>query len=1600
MSNVIEDTVAINVVVKSDGTRVVTNLQDKIKVSTSKIKDNFKSVNTTIKNCLKTLATFAASAVLITSVSGAVRNLTRDSIEFNREFTQVRTLLDETQINVAGMEQKILAMGGALGDVLNITRGTYQMISSGQDAESALQKIGDAARFAQGGQVLLRDAVSVGTVYLNAYGEAAGGLSHVYDVLWQTIKDGVTTAPELAHAMGRVVPIARAAGLTIEEVSGSIAVMTQISQNTNESVTALRGILSSIVKPSAEAAKEAERLGINFSMAGIQSMGFSNWLADLLEKVKQGDGDIALLFGQVEALNGVFQLSRNNLENFKNEMVKMSAVTGNNEESFRKYKESFQGAWETMKNKLQAIFVQNILPLLKDVASWISQNSENISRFVEGAISGFKTVVGIIGKFKDVIIMAGKAWAAYFAISKINAVFKAFVAGEGVLSQVVVGFVNLKKYGLSAMDALKGSWRTATGEAFSLGDAVKKIPTSVKITVALIGAQLVGQALAKLFDLISDYHDRGMAKIIEETERTTGVTGKLNREIAQFVQIGKNQQRVVEDIKKTLEYYGYTTKDSTQYVKRLHDLLGQSKEWKEWQNNLLNAGAGVKSLSISLSENQQVYKDLAKSVGNFTETELSSLIQQGIITETQKGKLLELQATYKEHQKVIEEQRKKIDDLASSMGILTQQGYVEQSEKIKDLLSVYSQYKTQIYTNADTLKTWVDKIDELSKTALPGEKEALEKIREEMILGYGEYNKSIVSIGAYEQEVNKALSSLFPFTGAIFENKDALYAQSLIMVGIATNNLPLLMKAWDMMGLKMTGTGKETKNVNKKTNELTNTFSELSQTINTAFDALSSFGINLGGLENIFKGVSSGLNSIGSGLNAIDQAGKGLTGFLQRASGYINMFSGAVSAGVSILKGFIDILSGKSGELEAAERRLSGLSGVTGDWAEKIETLAKQLGGAESTERAFNAMLADIIRNTQITVSNFSQFITKTREIISVFERGNATAEETARNFGAAFSEMAKAASQLGLEGGKEMTGLIMLADEFGLKVREIQEYLEQNKSTAVEGYRSFLEAAFSDIRIGVLDEWVAFEDKVKAKQTLVDGIQGISDSLIGLSNTTRLTKEQYSQFQAAANDAYNSLITQGFTSNEALQVMQPMLERLAFLQGQFGYQVDDTTGALIKQGIEAGLISEDMKTENQLMLEGFDRIVDRLNMIAIGLGVKIPEALGSMETASMSALSSIQNHTGTWSGQLDTIYGQFGDLQDASCRLNSTYDDIMVGHSLIPLTQLWIDTLGRVETTLFTIGDTMKVLDYEYTVLISNMGDQTERFAMNAQGQIRTLLNQLALIGKETAGQIGSRYGVYTDEQKQGMTAEFFQMSHLWQDSRATILSSEESMRRFLQDVESLVVIDEAKDIYDKFLKSMNQWYGNLARGRTWDEATKTWIDPVSAARGIQFVVPPGFDDEKYGFPMYVHSGELVQVYPRDETNRILGDDLSRYGKVGTDSFTPTPYAIPQQTLYDFYRPPDDLFAPEGAGDVEIQLNDGVAPVYVPGQSEKKIEINLNVNFSPIHITVEVEGNRDGTDDDELSEKITEKLRDNVRGFQEELVERLKTELKKELDL
>ena len=110
--------------------------------------------------------------------------------EFEKAFSNVRTLIDETQVNTARMKNELLGLDSRLGSAKNLTEGLYQALSAGVEPAKAVQFVGESAKFAKAALVDTNTAVDVITTSLNAYGLNAKKAGKISDILFKTIKFG------------------------------------------------------------------------------------------------------------------------------------------------------------------------------------------------------------------------------------------------------------------------------------------------------------------------------------------------------------------------------------------------------------------------------------------------------------------------------------------------------------------------------------------------------------------------------------------------------------------------------------------------------------------------------------------------------------------------------------------------------------------------------------------------------------------------------------------------------------------------------------------------------------------------------------------------------------------------------------------------------------------------------------------------------------------------------------------------------------------------------------------------------------------------------------------------------------------------------------------------------------------------------------------------------------------------------------------------------------------------------------------------------------------------------------------------------------------
>ena len=220
----------------------------------------------------------------------------------------------------------------------------YDIISAGvTDTTESLELLETAIKAGIGGVTDTKTAADLLTSSVNAFRSQGLSAARAGDILFSTVQAGKTTFRELAASMGQVLAIANSAGLTFEELNASIAIMTANGLKTEETMTALKGILSGLLKPTDEAQKYIAALNkrlkdgkIEFNTTSLRAKGLSKFLREIVD-ASQGSVDILTkLFPKIRGLTGILTLASVSTEDFEEAIKKSTESVGALDKAFEK----------------------------------------------------------------------------------------------------------------------------------------------------------------------------------------------------------------------------------------------------------------------------------------------------------------------------------------------------------------------------------------------------------------------------------------------------------------------------------------------------------------------------------------------------------------------------------------------------------------------------------------------------------------------------------------------------------------------------------------------------------------------------------------------------------------------------------------------------------------------------------------------------------------------------------------------------------------------------------------------------------------------------------------------------------------------------------------------------------------------------------------------------------------------------------------------------------------------------------------------------------------------------------------------------------------
>ena len=318
-------------------------------------------------------------ADFVKSASSKMAELVTSSVDIGSSFetalAKVGTIADTSKVSVGDLNKQILDTSGSMGvAAADIAEAAYQAISAGQDTANAVAFAGQASKLAAAGFTSSSSAVDILTTALNAYGLSADQAIHVSDVLLTTQNLGKTSVDELSSSMGKVIPLAAAYGVTVENLSSGLAVMTANGIATAEATTYTKSMLNELGDAGSTVGKILQKqTGKSFAQLNAEGKSLGDVLQILYQSVGGSSTAFAGLWSSVEAGTGALSLASGGAEHFNDVLSQMQNSAGATETAYETMTDTFQHKVETMQTAAQNFGItlyDSLESSLSDATQW------------------------------------------------------------------------------------------------------------------------------------------------------------------------------------------------------------------------------------------------------------------------------------------------------------------------------------------------------------------------------------------------------------------------------------------------------------------------------------------------------------------------------------------------------------------------------------------------------------------------------------------------------------------------------------------------------------------------------------------------------------------------------------------------------------------------------------------------------------------------------------------------------------------------------------------------------------------------------------------------------------------------------------------------------------------------------------------------------------------------------------------------------------------------------------------------------------------------------------------------------------------------------
>lgn len=413
---------------------------------------------------------------------GAV--ITKTGMDFEAAMSEVGAISGATGEDLQALENIAKEMGATTKfSASQAAEGLKYMAMAGWDTQKMLDGLPGMLSLAAASGEDLGLVADIVTDAMTAFGMEASRAGEFADTIAAASANANTNVAMLGESFKYVAPLAGALGYSAKDTAVALGIMANAGIKGSQSGTALRAILTRLVKPPADAAKAMDALGLSVTNSDGTMKSLAEVMDDLRESfAKLGPEQQATFAAQIagqEAMSGLLALVNTGEADFNKLTNAINNSEGAAQRMAAQMQDNLQGRLTVLKSALEGVALQlyehlqpaleKLVAVLQKVVDWFAK----LGPGTQATILGVAALAAAIGPLLVILgLMASGLGAILTILPMLGATFAIVTGPIGIVVAAITTLVASLVYLYKTNEEVRANIQTVWEGIKTIIDAV------------------------------------------------------------------------------------------------------------------------------------------------------------------------------------------------------------------------------------------------------------------------------------------------------------------------------------------------------------------------------------------------------------------------------------------------------------------------------------------------------------------------------------------------------------------------------------------------------------------------------------------------------------------------------------------------------------------------------------------------------------------------------------------------------------------------------------------------------------------------------------------------------------------------------------------------------------------------------------------------------------------------------------------------------------------------------------------------------------------------------------------------------------------------